>query len=429
MGERGQMKLRPAVFLDRDGVLNMTEVRDGKPFPPADAESLIIIPEAAEALGALKVCGFVLVCVTNQPDVARGTRSLANVEAMNRKVRDLLPLDDLWVCLHDNNDHCPCRKPKPGMLLAAAEKWSIDLAQSWMIGDRAGDVAAGQAAGCRTVFLDRGYDEARPIPAADYTCQELGPAAAHILDYMEIDKMNTINDLKIKLFADGADKTGMLEMYANPLIKGFTTNPTLMRKAGIRDYEAFAREIIAAIPDRPLSFEVFSDEFDEMERQARYIGSWGDNVYVKIPVTNSRGITSAPLVTRLAASGVKQNVTALTTLSQVRDVVDALAGGPSAYVSIFAGRVADTGRDPMPLMAAAVEILRPQPQLELIWASPRELWNVFQADAVGCHIITATNDILKKLALVGKDLTEYSLDTVKMFKNDAEAAGFKLSVG
>ncbi|MDR0881452.1 MAG: transaldolase [Candidatus Adiutrix sp.] len=246
---------------------------------------------------------------------------------------------------------------------------------------------------------------------------------------MEIDKMNTINDLKIKLFADGADKTGMLEMYANPLIKGFTTNPTLMRKAGIRDYEAFAREIIAAIPDRPLSFEVFSDEFDEMERQARYIGSWGDNVYVKIPVTNSRGITSAPLVTRLAASGVKQNVTALTTLSQVRDVVDALAGGPSAYVSIFAGRVADTGRDPMPLMAAAVEILRPQPQLELIWASPRELWNVFQADAVGCHIITATNDILKKLALVGKDLTEYSLDTVKMFKNDAEAAGFKLSVG
>jgi transaldolase len=238
--------------------------------------------------------------------------------------------------------------------------------------------------------------------------------------------MKTINDLKVKLFADGADRAGMLEMYNNPLIKGFTTNPTLMRKAGISDYQAFARDILSAIKDRPISFEVFSDEFDEMERQAKIISSWGKNVYVKIPVTNSNGLFSGTLIKKLADFGIKLNVTALTTLAQVRDVVANLAKGPEAYISVFAGRVADTGQDPLPLMAAAAALLVPYPQLELIWASPRELLNVFQADSVGCHIITATNDILKKLPLIGKDLTEYSLDTVKMFKSDAEAVGFKL---
>jgi transaldolase len=238
--------------------------------------------------------------------------------------------------------------------------------------------------------------------------------------------MMTISDLKVKLFADGADKAGMLEMYQNPVIKGFTTNPTLMRKAGVNDYQAFAKDIIAVIPDRPLSFEVFSDEFDEMERQAMLISSWGQNVYVKIPVTNSKGQFSGALVKKLSESGVKLNVTALTTLVQVRDVVAQLIESPGAYISVFAGRVADTGRDPLPLMAAAVAMMAHCPNLELIWASPRELLNVFQADSVGCHIITATNDILKKLPLIGKDLTEYSLETVKMFKTDAEGAGFKL---
>jgi transaldolase len=238
--------------------------------------------------------------------------------------------------------------------------------------------------------------------------------------------MTALADLKVKLFADGADKAGMLEMYQNPLIKGFTTNPTLMRKAGVNDYQAFAKDIIASIPDRPLSFEVFSDDFEEMERQAKLISSWGENVYVKIPVTNSNGLFSGTLIGKLADAGVKLNVTALTTLGQVRDVSAQLAKGPGAYVSVFAGRVADTGRDPVPLMAAAVALLTPYPKLELIWASPRELLNVFQADAVGCQIITATNDILKKLPLIGKDLAEYSLDTVKMFKSDAEGAGFKL---
>jgi transaldolase len=235
-----------------------------------------------------------------------------------------------------------------------------------------------------------------------------------------------IENLKVKIFADGADKAGMLEMYAKPYIKGLTTNPTLMRKVGITDYRGFARDILASIPDRPISFEVFSDEFDEMERQAMEIADWGPNVYVKIPVSNTKRQPSYELVRKLTTSGVKVNVTALMTLSQVRDVVAALNPKVPSYVSVFAGRIADTGRDPVPLMAAAVELLKPNPRAELIWASPRELLNIFHADAVGCHVITVTNDILKKLSLVGFDLDDYSLDTVKMFYNDAVAAGFKL---
>lgn len=238
--------------------------------------------------------------------------------------------------------------------------------------------------------------------------------------------MKSLAALKVKIFADGADKAGMLEMYRLPHIKGFTTNPTLMRKAGISDYQAFALDILKCIPDRPLSFEVFSDDIAEMERQALKIKTWGPNVYVKIPISNSKGESCVSLVRRLSQAGVKLNVTAMLPLDQVRDVAAALAGGPSSFVSVFAGRVADTGHDPVPLMAAAVELLRPYPNQELIWASPRELLNIFQADAIGCHIITVTNDILKKLNLVGKDLHEYSLDTVKMFRNDALQAGYTL---
>lgn len=238
--------------------------------------------------------------------------------------------------------------------------------------------------------------------------------------------MSDVNGLKVKLFADGADKAGMLEMYRNPLIKGFTTNPTLMCKAGVNNYKTFAQDIVKVIPDRPISLEVFSDEFDEMEQQAQEISSWGENINIKIPVMNTRRQPSYDLVRRLSKAGVKLNVTALMTLEQVREVSAALAAAPHAYVSVFAGRIADTGRDPVPLMAAAVELLRPYPQLELIWASPRELLNVFQANDVGCHIITATNDILKKLSIVGRDLHDYSLDTVKMFYNDALQAGYKL---
>jgi transaldolase len=238
--------------------------------------------------------------------------------------------------------------------------------------------------------------------------------------------MTRLADLKVKIFADGADRAGILDLYRNPLIKGFTTNPTLMRAAGITDYEGFAREILAAIPGRPISLEVFSDDFKEMEMQARRIASWGENVYVKIPVTNTHGESSITLVRTLAKAGVKQNVTALMTLRQVHDVATALGSGPSACISVFAGRIADTGRDPVPMMAAAVQMMSIYPQLELIWASPRELLNIFHADQVGCHIITVTHDLLKKLTLVGKDLDEYSLDTVKMFRNDAVKADFRL---
>jgi transaldolase len=236
----------------------------------------------------------------------------------------------------------------------------------------------------------------------------------------------SVDDLAVKIFADGADKAAMLELYSKPWIKGFTTNPTLMNKAGIRDYEAFARDILGCIKDRSISFEVFADEFDEMERQAHIIKSWGDNVYVKIPVTNTRQEPALDLICRLSHAGVKLNVTAILTLAQVRDVVRALGGGAPAYVSVFAGRIADTGRDPLPLMMAAVEMVETYPGLELIWASPRELLNVIQADDIGCHIITVTPDVLKKLDLVGKDLAEYSLDTVKMFYNDARKSGFTL---
>ncbi len=236
----------------------------------------------------------------------------------------------------------------------------------------------------------------------------------------------SINQLHIKIFADGAELAGMLEMARKPYISGFTTNPTLMRKVGIRDYRGFAHEVIAAIPDRPISFEVFSDDFLEMERQANEIATWGEHVYVKIPVSNTKREPAYALIERLAQAGIRQNVTALMTLSQVRDVAAALASGPNSYVSVFAGRIADTGYDPVPLMAAAVELLRPYPQQELIWASPRELLNLFQAAAIGCQIITVTNDILKKLDLVGKDLDDYSLETVQMFYRDAQAAGFTL---
>ena len=238
--------------------------------------------------------------------------------------------------------------------------------------------------------------------------------------------MKNISDLKVKIFADGANKDGILEMYKKPYIMGFTTNPTLMRKAGVSDYKTFAMDIVQAITDRPISFEVFSDDFGEMERQAHKIAGWGENVYVKIPVTNTRGESSVDLVRRLSTVGVKVNATAIMTIPQVRGMVNALRDGPAAYVSVFAGRIADTGRDPILVMAEAVEICSPYKNIELIWASPREVLNIFQADAIHCHIITATDDILKKLDLMGKDLDDFSLDTVKMFRNDAVSAGYSL---
>ena len=238
--------------------------------------------------------------------------------------------------------------------------------------------------------------------------------------------MSKIESLKVKIFADGADKIGMLEMYNKPYIKGLTTNPTLMKKEGIKNYENFAKDILASIKDKPISFEVFSDDMDEMEIQALKISTWGANVYVKIPVTNTKSKPTYSLIKKLADKGVKLNVTAIMTLNQVRDVVLNLNHDVASYVSVFAGRIADTGVDPLPLMSAAVQITSLNSKAEVIWASPRELLNIFHADSIGCHVITVTNDILKKLEFVGYDLNDYSLDTVKMFYNDAVTAGFNL---
>ena len=239
----------------------------------------------------------------------------------------------------------------------------------------------------------------------------------------------SVDQLTIKIFADGADLRGMKEAAEQPLVKGFTTNPTLMRQAGITDYKQFALEVLKLIPDRPVSFEVFADDFPTMEAQGREIASWGSNVYVKVPVTNTKGEFAGPLMTRLAGARIKLNVTAIMTNEQVKRVGAALAKDVPAIVSVFAGRIADTGRDPVPLMREAVSLLKDRPQAELLWASPRELLNIFQADQIGCHIITVTGDVIRKLALVGKDLDRYSLETVAMFHKDALSAAFTIPVG
>jgi transaldolase len=232
---------------------------------------------------------------------------------------------------------------------------------------------------------------------------------------------------KVKVYADGADRASMMDLYKNPIVKGFTTNPSLMKSAGVKDYVGFAKELLAQIPDRPISFEVFADDLPEMKRQGLELKSWGKNVYVKIPVTNSQGYSTASLVHELSHQGVHLNVTALFTLDQVWEVTQALKGGAPSVVSVFAGRIADTGRDPMPLMQAAVEMCRSSDSnIELLWASTREPWNIVQAELCGADIITATPDQIKKMSLFNKDLRQYSLETVQTFKKDAEAAGFKL---
>lgn len=234
------------------------------------------------------------------------------------------------------------------------------------------------------------------------------------------------DNLKIKIFADGANKETMLEMYQKEYIKGLTTNPTLMRKSGIKDYKSFCLDILKSIKDKSLSFEVFSDDIIEMERQADEISSWGNNIFVKIPVTNTKKVGCYNLIKKLSKKKIKVNVTAVMTIDQVKKIVDSLNSETQSYISIFAGRIADTGRDPVPIMIEALKIMKKKPLTELIWASPRELLNIFQANDIGCHIITATEDILNKLKLIDYDLNQYSLDTVKMFYEDALSAGFKI---
>jgi transaldolase len=419
-----------AVFLDRDGVLNQALVSDGKPGAPASLDQFSIVPEAVTCLHELKKKNFSLIVVTNQPDVARGNQSLANVEEMHRRLREALPIDEILVCYHDDAENCSCRKPRPGLLIDAQRLHGLDLSRSFLIGDRWKDVDAGNAAGCKTILIDYRYRERKPATEPTVRVTSLREAVKWI--EQEERKTEEVmatspSDFRVKLFADGADKATMLELYANPWIQGFTTNPTLMRKAGITDYEAFAHDILASIPDRPISLEVFADDFETMYQQAVQIASWGRNVYVKVPVTNTKGESALDVARELTHTGVKLNVTALLTLEQVEDAVEALAGGAPSYISVFAGRIADTGRDPAPVMAAAARLVHQHAGMELIWASPRELLNVIQADSLGCDILTATPEVLKKLNLLGKDLLEYSRETVQMFCDDARKSGFSLS--
>lgn len=232
--------------------------------------------------------------------------------------------------------------------------------------------------------------------------------------------------MKIKIFADGADKQGMIEMYNNPLIKGLTTNPTLMKKSGITNYKEFALDILSIIKDKPLSFEVFSDDLETMEKQGEEIASWGKNIYVKIPITNTKGESTFDVIKNLGKKGINVNVTAITTLKQVKHIIPAIKYCQSGYISIFSGRIADTGVNPIKIIKKTKKLLKKYSNLEIIWASCRELYNIVQADKIDCDIITVTNDILKKLPLLGKDLTEYSLDTVKMFYNDSVTSGFTI---
>ncbi len=426
--------MRPAVFLDRDGVLNEPVVRDGRPHPPGSIEELVVCDGAAAALRALRDEGFALLVVTNQPDVARGVTPRSAVDAINARLRAELPVDDVLVCAHDDADACDCRKPKPGLLRAGARLHGVDLTRSYLVGDRWRDIEAGAAAGCRTVLVDRGYAERSATVSAGARVASVVDAARWIIDDFRSRMKQleaspdtvSLDGLRVKLFADGADLDGIAKLAADPRIAGFTTNPTLMHKAGITDYESFGRRALEIVGTRPISFEVFADDAAEMLRQARKLARWGEGVYVKIPVTDTRAADTTSVVRELTREGVKLNVTALMTERQVATTVDALDGTPGAYVSVFAGRIADTGRDPVPMMRRSVALCERVPDVELIWASPRELLNVFQADAAGVHVITATHDILAKLALVGKDLDEYSLDTVKMFHRDAVSAGFDL---
>jgi transaldolase len=240
--------------------------------------------------------------------------------------------------------------------------------------------------------------------------------------------MTGVNQLKIKLFADGADLDSMLILYKDPSIKGYTTNPTLMKKAGITNYEKFARQVLEEIPDRPVSFEVFADDLTNMLAQAKVIASWGSNVNVKIPVTSTRGEFTGPIIRELSSSGVQLNITAVFTPEQVEIIADNLSCDTPAIVSVFAGRIADTGLDPIPIMSDCLGILKHLPKAELLWASPREFLNIIQADEIGCHIITATPDVLDKLKLLGKDLTKFSLETVRMFYDDAQTAGYTINI-
>lgn len=424
------------VVLDRDGVLNrMVQHSPGGEFQsPHSLAEVEILPGVPAAVARLTRAGFRVAIATNQPAAAKGEVSPELLEAIHAAVVKGAEaagghIDSSHLCRHRREDGCSCRKPLPGLLREALVALpGAAREHAWMVGDRATDVLAGAALGFHTALLGESLfpGDAELLRAGGAEPSFRGNDLPAFVDYL-LERLVPAPPA-IKLFSDGADLASLLEMAKNPNVAGFTTNPTLMRKAGVGDYVAFAREVLEHIQDRPISFEVFADEFEEMARQALLIASWAKNVYVKIPVTNTRGESSVRLVHELSVSRrVQVNVTALCTLDQVREVSQALAGGAPAVISVFAGRVADTGRDPVPHMREARAIIdAAKAPAELLWASPREVLNVLQAEQAGAHIITVPPDMLKKLALFGKDLGDYSLETVRMFHDDARAAGYTL---
>ena len=414
--------MKKAIFLDRDGVINQVVMREGKPYPPSSLETLSILEGVPEALHLLKKAGFLLIVVTNQPDVGRKTQKQEVVEAIHSHLMQALPLDRIEVCYDERS---PRYKPLPGMLLDAASQLQIDLSNSYMIGDRWRDIGAGKAAGCHTLLIDHHYHE--PLtekPEAAFS--SLLEAAFFILSQHNSENP-MLQNYTTKIFADGADLKGIEEMNKKPWVQGFTTNPTLKRLAGVKDYKSFAEQALAIVRDKPISFEVFADDFSEMEEQAHEIASWGKNIYVKIPIMNTQKIPAYPLIARLSQAGIPLNITAIFTVEQVDQLLVHLDRKVPSIISIFAGRIADTARDPVPIMQQALKKMRSHPKSELLWASPREIFNFVQANEIGCHIITLSNDLIKKIPLFDKDLTQYSLETVQMFFRDAVASEYSIA--
>ena len=427
--------MRGLIVLDRDGVLNRMVFRDQtEPLDsPLKVEEVEVFSSVPDALRRLTEAGYKLALATNQPAAAKGKATRADLDAVHARVLAAAQaaggrIQTSHICYHRAEDGCECRKPRTGLLeaaLAATPGGRPEM--SWIAGDRATDVLAGAALGFRTALLGpsrAGDDEL--LKARGIQPSFRGLDLKEFADFLlggEHSKMP-----RVKIFSDGADVASLLEMAKNPLVAGFTTNPTLMRKAGVADYVAFARQVLDSIRDRPISFEVLADDFGEMARQARLIASWGPNVFVKVPITNTRGESSLPLVKELSVKDrVQLNVTAICTLEQVHGATQALAGGAPSVVSVFAGRIADTGRDPIPVMKAARAICDSSgAPAELLWASPRELLNIAHAEEAGAHIVTVPPDMLKKLELFGKNLGEFSLETVQMFHRDAVAAGYNI---
>lgn len=437
--------MRPAVFLDRDGVINdvVPNSISGTRESPATPAEVRLMPGAADAARMLRAAGYSLVVVSNQPGAAKGLTTRPALDEVHGAVKAALDdagaaVDDWRYCFHhpDAGDTCNCRKPEPGLLLDAAQSLQLDLAASWMVGDSDSDVEAGRSAGCRTVLVMNPHSAHRRVGArADVHVADLADAAREILGGARVaaatadgsSRVGVVLDkLRTKIFADGADLETILTLADDPRLRGFTTNPSLMWKAGLTNYAEFAERVLSAIADRPVSFEVVADDTEEMRRQAHRIASWGTNVYVKIPVSTTSGAPTAPLVRELSGIGIKLNVTAVMTPRQVEAVAVALDGGAPSIVSVFAGRIADAGVDPLPIMRESLEILAPVAGAELLWASPREVLNLIQANDIGCHIITMTTDLLPKLATLGKNLDQFSLETVQMFHRDAVVAGFTL---